>query len=208
MKLPLLLFTVLITSAATGQSYNKIRFGDVAEKDFAAKIYSVDSSANAVIISDIGTSKIEGNSKGWFSLVFKHHKRIHILNKNGFDLSNVSIRLFSTGDDEEKPEKLKAVTYNLENGKVVESKLDVKENVFKDKIDKNWGVKKFTFPNVKEGSIIEYEYTITSDFLSNLQPWEFQGAYPRLWSEYNLSVPEFMGYVFLTQGYKKFDLEE
>ena len=86
-------------------------------------------------------------------------------------------------------DKLRAVTYNLENGKVVETKLDVKSNVFKDKIDKNRVVKKFTFPNVKEGSIIEFEYTLVSDFLNNLQPWEFQGAYHRLWSEYNLSLP-------------------
>ncbi len=41
-------------------------------------------------------------------------------------------------------------------------------------------LKKFTFPNVKEGSIIEFEYTKMSDFLQNLEPWEFQGAYPRL----------------------------
>lgn len=208
MKILLLFLTGLCITTAFGQNQNKIKFGDVTEKDFASKVYSVDSSADAVIISDIGSSKIEGNSKGWFSLVFKRHKRIHILNKNGYDLSNVSIRLYSSGTDEEKLDKLKAVTYNLENGKIVESKLDIKENVFKDKIDKNWVVKKFTLPNVKEGSIIEYEYTIVSDFLDNLQPWEYQGSYPRLWSEYNLSLPDFLGYVFLTQGYKKFDVEE
>jgi hypothetical protein len=29
-----------------------------------------------------------------------------------------------------------------------------------------------------------------------------------LWSEYNLRLPEFLGYVFLTQGYRKFDVNE
>ena len=61
---------------------------------------------------------------------------------------------------------------------------------------------------MKECSILEYEYTITSDFLQNLQPWAFQGAYPRLWSEYNLALPEFLGYVFLTRGYKKYDIND
>ncbi len=190
------------------QSKSTAKFGAVSEKDFAPKVYAIDSNANAVVIADIGSSQIEGNSKGWFSLVYKHYKRVHILNKNGYDMADVSLRLYSNGDDEEELDKLKAVTYNLVNGKVVESKLDVKANVFKDKINKNWVVKKFSFPNVKEGSIIEYEYTLRSDFLNNLQPWEFQGAYPRLWSEYNLSMPEFLGYVFLTQGYKKYDLNE
>ncbi len=202
----LLLFVFVVQISA--QKKNEIKFGDVTAKDFDNKVYSIDSNAGAVIISDIGSSKIEGNSKGWFSLVYKRHKRIHILNKNSYDLSNVSIRLFSKDDDEEKLDKVRAVTYNLENGNVVESKLDVKQGIFKDKIDKNWVLKKFTMPNVKEGSIIEYEYTIVSDFLDHLQPWEFQGSYPRLWSEYNLFLPDFLGYVFLTQGYKKYDIEE
>src|SRR5690606_20010231 len=97
--------------------------------------------------------------------------------------------------------KLKAYTYNLENGKVVETRLDSKKGVFKDKLDRKRVLRKFTFPDVKEGSIIEYEYTIKSDFLFNLQPWIFQGEYPRLWSEYNVSIPRFITYVTLMQGY-------
>ncbi|MEO7924417.1 MAG: DUF3857 domain-containing protein [Chitinophagaceae bacterium] len=201
----LLLFFTVVTLA---QTKSTAKFGSVTQKDFAPKIYSIDSNANAVVIADIGSSKIEGNSKGWFSLVYKHYKRVHILNKNGYEMADVSISLYSDGEDEEELDKLRAVTYNLENGKVVETKLDVKSGVFKDKINKNRVIKKFTLPNVKEGSIIEFEYTLRSDYLSNLQPWEFQGAYPRLWSEYNLSVPEFLGYVFLTQGYKKYDIND
>ena len=79
----------------------------------------------------------------------------------------------------------------------METKLDVKQAVFKDKIDKNRSIKKFTFPNIKEGSIIEYEYKLKSDFIFNLQPWDFQGEYPCLWSEYNVSMPEFYYYVTL-----------
>ncbi len=209
---PKLFFFVLFLSVlfnnAWAQDKVNVKFGDVSEKHFASKVYSIDSNASAVVIADIGSSRIEGNTKGWFSLVYKHFKRVHILNKNGYDIANVSISLYSDGDDEEQLDRLRAVTYNLENGKVVETKLDVKGNVFKDKISKNLVVKKFTFPNVKEGSIIEYEYTITSDYLTNLQPWEFQGAYPRLWSEYNLSLPAFFGYVFITQGSKNYDINQ
>jgi Domain of Unknown Function with PDB structure (DUF3857)/Transglutaminase-like superfamily len=201
------LFSLSLALQIAAQEKSKVKFGNVTEKDFASKLYPIDSNANAVVIADIGSSNIEGNNKAWFSLVYRHFKRIHILNKNGYDIANVSISLYSDGEDEEQLDKLRAVTYNLENGKVVETKLDVKSNVFKDKISKNRVTKKFTFPNVKEGSIIEYEYIITSDFLTNLQPWEFQGAYPRLWSEYNLSVPAFLGYVFLTQGYKLYDIK-
>lgn len=201
-------FFLILIFQTSAQEKNKIKFGDVSAKDFATKVYSVDSNASAVVIADIGSSKIEGNSKNSFSLNYKHFKRVHILNKNGYDIANVSILLYSNGVDEEELDKLKAVTYNLEGGKIVETKLDVKKNLFKDQISKNRVIKKFTFPNVKEGSIIEYEYAIVSDFLTNLQPWEFQGAYPRLWSEYNLSLPVFLGYVFLTQGYKNYDIKD
>ena len=207
-KLIACIILLTFSSLLTAQTKTNVKFGAVSEKDFATKIYSIDSNANAVVIADIGSSSIEGNAKSWFSLVHKHYKRVHILNKNGYDIANVSIPIYVDGIDEEKLEKLKAVTYNLENGKVVETKLDVKENVFKDKIDKNRSVKKFTFPNVKEGSIIEYEYTIVSDYLNNLQPWEFQSIYPRLWSEYNLRLPVFFNYLFLTQGYLNYDIKD
>lgn len=207
-KLFLCLAVFLCSLTLSAQDKSPAKFGNVTAKDFGVNIYSIDSNANAVVLADIGYSSIEGNNKSFFSLVFKHFKRIHILNKNGFDAADVSLSLYSSGDAEEQLDKVKAVTYNLENGKVTETKLDVKSAIFKDKISREWVVKKFTFPNVKEGSIIEYEYTLRSDFLHNLQPWAFQGAYPVLWSEYNLTLPEFMGYAFLTKGYRKYDINE
>ena len=204
-------FLVILTTACLqtyGQDKSALKFGDISEKDFAQKVYAIDSNANAVVISDIGSSKMEGSSKGAFALVFKRFRRIHILNKNGYDAANVAINLYADGKDEESLDKLKAVTYNLENGKVVATKLDTKSGVFKDKMDNHLVVKKFTFPNVKEGSIIEYEYTISSDYLFNLQPWEFQGEYPTLWSEYKVAIPDFYKYVFLRQGYKGYSIDE
>ncbi|MBC7872990.1 MAG: DUF3857 domain-containing protein [Ferruginibacter sp.] len=196
-----LLFSFVTVSSSLAQDKLKIKFGSVTADDFKTKIYTVDSNAAAVIIADIGSTEIVGNNKGNFSLLFRNYRRAHILNKNGYDIGNVEISLYADGQAEEELENLKAVTYNLENGKVVETKLEVKSAVFKDKINKNKVVKKFTFPNIKEGSIIEYEYRIKSDFVFNLQPWEFQGEYPRLWSEYNVAMPSFYNYVTLTQGY-------
>ncbi|HEY5969780.1 MAG TPA: transglutaminase domain-containing protein [Chitinophagaceae bacterium] len=192
----------LINSRA--QDKSPVKFGKISAEDFKTSVYSIDSNAAAVVIADIGTSSITGNTKGWFSIEFRHFKRIHILKKSSYELANIEIPLYTNGRSEEELQGLKAYTYTLENGKVVETKLD-KSGVFQDKLSKNQLVKKFTFPAIKEGSIIEYEYTIQSDFIFNLQPWEFQGSYPRLWSEYNVSIPEFFYYVFLSQG-NQYDL--
>lgn len=196
----LLILLCFAAIASKAQDKVPVKFGSVKAEDFK-KVYSIDSSAGAVIIADVGDTRIVGNTKGWFSWEFVHFKRIHILNKSAFDVSNITIPLYSNGEDEEELVKLKAYTYNLENGKVVETKLDSKKGVFKDKLDRNRVLRKFTFPDVKEGSIIEYEYVVKSDFLFNLQPWTFQGSYPRLWSEYNVRIPRFITYVTLMQGY-------
>jgi hypothetical protein len=198
----------LIIPPIFAQEKSTARFGKVSPEDFKQGAYSIDSNASAVIIADIGSTEMEGNNKGGFSLEFKNYRRAQILNKNGYSIGDVRIPIFTNGDAEEDLVNLKAITYNLENGKVVETKLEVKSAVFKDKINKNLVVKKFTFPNIKEGSIIEYQYTLKSDFTFNLQPWIFQGEFPRLWSEYNVSIPEFYYYVTMSQGYQSYFIKD
>lgn len=208
-KYPLLLFTaVLLYALANAQEKLPVKFNHVTAADFSTASLKVDTSYGAIIIADVGSSSFEGNNKGWFSLIYKHQRRVKIINKKGFDLASVEIPLYisAKSTSEEKLESLKASTYNLENGVVVETKLD-KDAIFKDKQDQNHVIRKFTMPAVKDGSIIEYSYTINSDFLFNLHDWSFQGSYPRVWSEYNLDLPSFFEYVFLSQGYNTFDIK-
>ncbi len=185
-----------------------IKFGTVNPEDFK-KVYSVDSSAQAVIIADRGVSKFVGNNNGWFSLEFSRKTRIHILNKAAYDVATISVPIYKSTSSDSKEELLnvKATTYNLENGKVTETKMG-KNSIFADKLSKNNILEKFTLPNLKEGCIIEFEYEINSDFLRNLQPWAFQGNYPVLWSEYEVGIPDFFAYIFLTQGYQSFYIRD
>lgn len=183
-----------------------LKFGDIKVQDFDPTFYEVDSAAPAVVLADIGESKFEGNNKGFFNIVFKHHKRIRIMNKNGFDEASVSIPIYNSGGDEEKLDDFEACTYNIENGKVVVTKLD-KASIFKDKISKNFTVRKFTFPNIKEGSILEFKYTLKNPFF-RLRNWEFQGGLPRLWSEYSVSIPSMFDYVVLKQETQPFDIAD
>jgi len=121
--IPVIIFTFL-TSSLFCQDKSNVKFGKISPEDFAKKVYSIDSNANAVVIAEIGSTQFVGNNKGWFSLEFRHFRRVHLLNKNGYDEANVEIELVKDGDREEELDKLKAYTYNLENGKVVETKLE------------------------------------------------------------------------------------
>ncbi len=180
-----------------------VSFGKISIEDFSTERYKLDSSSTSVIVADIGSSKIQGNTKGWFSIMHTHFRRVHILDKNDYDMADIVIRLYVQGNDQEKLTKIRAQTYNLSGDQVEVSELEAKD-VFTDKVDKNHLYKKFTLPNVKEGSIIEFEYTTSSDFLFNFQPWSFQGTVRRLWSEYTVEIPQFLQYVSLSYGYQPF----
>ena len=113
------LLCLMMHSAFAQETSGYTKFGKITSEELQKKIYSIDSNANAVVLSDIGEAAIEGNSKGWFSISFSRHRVVHILNKNGYDEANVEVHLYTDGEDEEKLENVKAVTYNLENGKII-----------------------------------------------------------------------------------------
>lgn len=183
-----------------GQEKLKMKFGKVSPQDFEISSSLIDSNTNAVVVANVGSSVFEVNSaRNGFSLTFEQKKRIKLLNKNGFDAATVEIPLYIDGTTAEKLEGLKAYTYNLENGKVIETKVDGAA-ILTENRSKHLVIKKFTFPAIKEGSLIEYSCTINSPFYFNLQSWQFQGNYPCLWSEYSTSIPEYYRYVTLSQG--------
>ena len=191
-------------SYLTAQEKLPIKFGKVSLNDFDLKSTLIDSNTNAVVIADVGKTEFLANaSELTFSLNFVQKRRVKIINKKGFDVATITIPLYISGGKVEKLEGLKASTYNIENGKVVETSVE-RSDIFTEKHNKNWEYRKFTFPALKEGSIIEYSYQIKSDFFFNLQSWKFQGQYPVLWSQYEANIPEFFKYVTLAQGYLPF----
>jgi Domain of Unknown Function with PDB structure (DUF3857)/Domain of Unknown Function with PDB structure (DUF3858)/Transglutaminase-like superfamily len=200
--LPMILFLCLLQRYCSAQDKSKDQFGKVSPADFTLPANPIiDSNANAVILSDVGSVHFIGNSHSWFSYVYQRQTRIKILNKKAFDdLATVVIPLYREGENAEMVDKIAASTYNLENGQVVVTKLE-KADLFENRLDKNRFEEKFTLPGVKEGSIIEYTYTITSDYDFNLPSWEFQREeYPCLWSEFQVDIPQALFYIMVRQG--------
>ncbi|MEO6315349.1 MAG: transglutaminase-like domain-containing protein [Chitinophagaceae bacterium] len=205
------IFSVLLFTIVSGnaQDKNSPAFNKITPEDFILRASpAIDSSSNAVIIADLGITTFKGNSQGWVSYIFKRKTRIKILNKNAFDLATVKIHLYTDGESRETLDNFSAVCYNLENGLVVPTKME-KKDLFTDKIDKNIIEQKFTLPGVKEESIIEYSYTVNSDFYFNIPEWEFQSRnYPCLWSEYQVTIPSLVGYVFTKRGVHPFFIDK
>lgn len=176
------------------------KYGKVSEAELKMRSYDKDTSAAAVILSDFGIShfRLTGDLK----LVFERRTRIKILKKSAYDWANVEVPFYQQGASKESVSAVKGYTYNLEDGKVRKDKLE-QSAVFEEQQSENRRSKKFTMPNVKEGSVIEYTYTITSDFVYNLKEWEFQHAIPTVWSEYRAKIPQYFDYKTLQNGYHK-----
>lgn len=178
------------------------KYGKIDLKEFEIKPSGQDSAAAAICIFDIGKGSFElSSSSGGFVYVFETHCRYKIINKNGYDLADMEIALYhNSNGGQEKLDFINGATYNLVNNKIEVSKIG-SDAKFSSRMDKNFTIKKFTFPNVKEGSIIEYSYKTVSDFTFKLDDWYFQGSYPRKYSSFTITIPEYYRYKINAGGY-------
>ena len=192
----------LLDHFCSAQDKTKNTLGKISPADFtlSAKSTIIDSNTTAVVLADEGSVHYVGSKTGWFSYVFTRQTRIKILDKKAFDLAKVNVSLYGREENLEKLTKVEASTYNLENGQLVQTKLDPKD-IFQNKVDKQHTEVKFSMPGVKEGSIIEYSYTINSDYWHLLPSWQFQWEdYPCLFSQYQVDIPQTLAFVFVRQG--------
>ncbi|MFB6457363.1 transglutaminase domain-containing protein [Chitinophaga sp. Hz27] len=192
----------LCSLSGFSQDGAKMKYGKISKEEFKLG-FDKDTGAHAIIISEIGSSSFESDGSMDFNLVYKIHRRIKIVDKAGADRGQVSIMLYHNNNVEETVSKIKATAYNLENGQIVETKLESKD-IYTEKIDDNRTEKKFAIPAIKEGTIIEYSYVKISPYYENLEPWTFQHSIPTLWSEYTVSIPEIFDYVQIAQGFEPY----
>lgn len=209
MKMPFILSGILMPVFILFAQTPEVKFGDISVADFATKVYDVDSSAHAVVLYDACKGKYVGDNSGGFSIEYTYHRRIRLLNKNAFEkLASVNIYLYKGGNSlEDKMSKIEASTFNIENGQVLKTKVD-KNSIFKDKVSKLYQVQKFTFPNLTEGCIIEYAYTISSPLERYVRPHQFQEKFPVLWSQYDITIPALYEFVVLKTGTHPYAVEK
>lgn len=198
----LLLFSFPAASQNTSPDIAVYKFGKVVADDFETKTFGADSAAAAVKIFDVGKGYFDiSSTTGGFVYVFERHVRYKVINKNAYDLANLEIELYKNDTGaEEKLDFMTGATYNLTDGKVVTSKLN-SEAKFSSQLDKNHIVKKFTLPNVKEGSVIEFRYKTKSEFYYHIDDWYFQGEYPCKFSYFSFEMPEYYMYKLDFSGY-------
>lgn len=153
--------------------------------DIKATTFKKDTTANALVIYERGNSYVDRND---YDLRTEVQYKIKILNREGFDKATVVVYLYNNESKSEKIHKIVATSYNLIDGEVVKTNLS-ENDIFREKYDENHTRVKFTLPNIQEGSVITYSYTLTSPFMFNYKGWNFQDDIPKLYSEYRTSIP-------------------
>jgi transglutaminase-like putative cysteine protease len=203
MKKNLTIVVLLLCSIAVNGQEFSMDFKQVTAVDFSKK-YEKDPQAEAIVIFDKGKSFFVDNDRT-LDIRFIRQKRIKILDEKGLKHSEVGILYYQDGYGKtEKVSDIKAYTYNLMNGLIEKKELDP-STIYTEDVNDKYKRKKFVFPDVKEGSIIEYEYTFETPFKYHLPDWEFQDEIPTIYSEYELRLVPFYEYVYIAQGVNQFD---
>ncbi len=195
--LTILLFFIIGTEISWAQ---KPKFGHVNRKELSEKKFVQDTSVNARILYYERIAYFDFSTNEGLVLKEDHYMRIKIYNKSGYDYATHSIPLYHDSHTKERIMRLKAFTYNLINGKIVKNKLS-KKNIFNEKTNNHYNQVKFTMPNIKPGSIVEWKYTFVTPFAETMNPFVIQRDIPVKQVYFKIKVPEFLGYRPIIKGY-------
>ncbi len=179
----------------TGQETSLLKWNQIPEEDLEMTVYAPDSSAAAVVLADHGQIIVELEGSAVYYR-YKRHRRIKVLNPEGFKKANIIIPYYTGKKFAETITYLRAQTFAPDGTKVVIPNKDIFNNTIND----FFAEKRFTFPQVQAGSVLEYRYEIVSPRITDLRDWYFQENIPIRSSRLKVEIPNAFKYVYLFQG--------
>ncbi|WP_143473342.1 DUF3857 domain-containing protein [Flavilitoribacter nigricans] len=183
-----------------------MEFGSMSQDQINMISYDKAPDAPAVVLFDLGESYFY-DFDGGYNIRFTRTRRVKIFDQSATDLAEVRIPFYADGYGKtERVASIEAFTYNFENGRPIK-KAVAPTSIFEEQINERWRVKKFVFPDVKKGSVIEYRYVLETPFHFNLPDWTFQDKIPTLYSQYQVSMIPFYDYAYIAQGITEFDVK-
>ncbi|WP_299117630.1 transglutaminase domain-containing protein [uncultured Winogradskyella sp.] len=190
-KLLTLIALVAFVFNAKAQDF---KFGKVSKEELQEKVHTIDSSANAAVLFKSEIISFTFSQSNGFTQKREVHERIKIYNKEGYDWATKKIYLYkgSSGASKENVTNIKGYTYNLEGGKVNKDKLR-KDGIFEEEYNDFTEINTLTMPNVQDGCVIEYIYTIASPFYQ-IDDVQLQKSIPINTLKIRVATPQFFKY--------------
>jgi hypothetical protein len=191
-------FLVLLLSSSTFFSQD-FKLNRVTVEELAEKVHPLDSTAAAAYLYKAGQVYFQ-LSEGRFYLMSEVTAKIKIYKKEGYDYATVQVPYY-TGGQTVRIYFEDAATFNLVGNKVERTKLK-SDGEFEEKINENYSGKKIVLPNVKEGSIVEYKYTLRTPYITFFPDWYFQHQIPVNNVKFDVLIPEYFKYQVFLKGFE------
>lgn len=178
------------------------RFGKVSEEELRMERYDRDPDAEAVILyEELRTYFLIGNQ---FTRMTDYFIRIKVLKAEGKEYADINLPYVF---QRENYANLDAVAYNLVDGKIVKTPLK-KQYLFREQVgDEQWMLK-FSIPEVREGTVIEYCYRMNSDFVTYIPSVVVQHDIPTVRMKATVEIPEYLRFNVNTKGYLSINMRE
>lgn len=189
-----IVFIVLALAFSLFTNAQNYKFKKVSKQELEQKEHAIEKDATAAVLYRKTFTSFNYSQDDGFVVETLVHERTKIYKQDGYKYATVAIPMYrNSNSSREEVLGLKAFSYNLKDGKVVESKLDGK-NIFKEESGKTRNVIKFTMPDINDGTVIEYKYKFVSPFISSIDEFEFQEEIPVDKVEMLFLAPEYMVY--------------
>ncbi len=177
--------------------------GKVSLEEVALTAYPLDTTARAVMLVEKNEVEVRTSEYVELSRRIYVYERIKILKEDGKSLSDYKIPY----PKDDAVHKIKVCTYNLVDGKVVESKLD-KKFIFRESVSDNIGMYSFSAPDVRVGSVVEVSYELTGEDYWDIPELQMQHGLPVNLVEATMCYPDFlnlnrMGHGYLAPAYER-----
>lgn len=177
-------------------------FGSLTPEDIRLAKNDLDSFSNAAVLNEFGKAfMVYNDTKGITELFVDYHVRIKVFNRDGYAHANIVLPTYKddSGDRADVITDLKATTINVVDGRIVSVPLDQRQ-VFKEEVSKYLTHTKFTFPDLRDGSIVEYSYRLISPHIFNFKTWYFQEDIPKINSTFEATIPGMYTYNVVLRG--------
>lgn len=202
----LLAFVSIMFSIGLAQDFS-FKYGKITDYELSMKVYEKDTAAQAVIIYDDGYMSYDYMNNE-FRVNQNLRQKIKILKTEGLDRATITLPYYyKSNGNKESISSLEAYSYNLENGKVVKTKLE-RKYIFDEEINSSYHQMKFSIPNVKVGSVIEFKYNKSSNYIYDIPDWYIQTNIPVVLSTYEILVPEYFVFNIESKGYEAIKVDE
>lgn len=186
-----------------------LKWGKPTDQEFQMTEYALDKEADAVVLyhkTDVSYQFTNND----FRVIYRVNTRLKVLKPEGKRVADGQIAYLENETNRTRREivtGLKATAYNMEDGKLVKTKME-RSMTSEERLDKNQMVLKFSVPQVKVGTVIEIEYRIDSDYYGNIRDWYAQRDIPVLYTCYELSIPEWFTFNIEETGMNHMEKKE